>query len=183
MVSYLWDNLFRNSNKEQQIDNILKENFIFKTLTDRELSFVRKMVHYRTYRPGEPIFKQGELGVGMYILVKGHVNITVDDHGRGPNHEKNTTVARLGSGDFFGEIALVEQVSRRTATVIAADEVSVLGFFKPDLAEILERNPQTGIKILSQLCEVLGRRLKETAERFTEIKRELKELSNQNADV
>lgn len=183
MVSYLWENFFRNDDKSRQIDQILRDNFIFKDLTGIELAFVRKLVHYRTYRPGEPIFKQGELGVGMYIIVKGHINVSVDEVGRMAPPQKSSIVAKLSPGDFFGEIALVEQVSRRTATASAADDVVVLGFFKPDLSEILERNPRTGVKILSNLAEVLGRRLKETAERFTELKRELKELSNQNANV
>lgn len=183
MVSYLWENFFRNDERSRQIDQILRDNFIFQDLSASEMSFVRKLVHYRTYRPGEPVFKQGELGVGMYILVKGHINVTVDEIGRSSSAQKNSVVARLSPGDFFGEIALVEQVSRRSATALAADEVVVLGFFKPDLSEILERSPRTGIKILSKLSEVLGRRLKETAEKFTDLKRELKELSNQNANV
>ena len=184
MVSYLWENFFRGDEKERQIEQVLLSNFIFKDLSPKELSFVKQLVHLRHYRPGEPIFKQGELGVGMYIVVKGTVNISVDDLTRGTSVEaKANLVARLTAGDFFGEIALVENGSRRTATATAAEDLTVLGFFKPDLAEIAERSPRTGVKILAKLAEVLGRRLKETAERFTDLKRELKELSQQNADV
>ena len=183
MVSYLWENFFRGDERDRLTDQVLRNNFIFKDLSVREFNFVKKLVHYRIYRTGEPIFKQGELGVGMYIVVKGTIHISVEDL-TGPQAESRTTfVTRLSSGDFFGEIALIENGSRRTATAIAADEVAVLGFFKPDLAEILERSPAIGVKILSKLSEVLARRLKETAERFTELKRELKELTQQNANV
>ena len=52
-----------------------------------------------------------------------------------------------------------------------ATERSVLvGFFKPDLEDILERNPAMGVKILFQLSTVLGRRLLETTERITQLK-------------
>src|SRR5690606_30815615 len=91
-------------------------------------------------------------------------------------NDRHVLVTRLSRGDFFGEISLVEQAGRRTATASAADDVILLGFFKPDLAEIVERNPRMGVKLLTRLGEILGRRLKETADRFTEVKRELKEL-------
>ncbi len=181
MVNYLWENIFRRGPKESDLEMILSENYLFRVLSKAELAFVKSLVHLRLYRPGEPIFRQGELGVGMYIIVKGHVNITVEDLRVVDESQQNVFVTRLGRGDFFGEIALVEQTGRRTASASAADEVSLLGFFKPDLAEIVERNPRTGVKILTRLGEVLGRRLKETAERFTEVKRELKEMSQ--ADV
>jgi hypothetical protein len=53
-----------------------------------------------------------------------------------------------------------------------------LEFLKSDLSEVIERHPRTAVKILGRLSEVLGRRLKETADRFTDMKRELKALSN-----
>lgn len=183
MVSYLWENFFRGDERERLIEEVLRNNYIFKDLTSREFGFVKKLIHYRTYRTGEPIFKQGELGVGMYIVVKGMVHISVEDLTTETAEPKITFVTRLGGGDFFGEIALIENGSRRTATATAAEDVAVLGFFKPDLAEILDRNPRIGVKILSKLSEVLARRLKETAERFTELKRELKEMTQQNASV
>ena len=46
----------------------------------------------------------------------------------------------------------------------------LIGFFKPDLEDILERNPAMGVKILFQLSSVLGRRLLETTERITLLK-------------
>ncbi|OFZ19366.1 MAG: hypothetical protein A2Z20_01910 [Bdellovibrionales bacterium RBG_16_40_8] len=178
MVNYLWDNLFKRNSRDAEIETVIGENYIFKSLTKVELSFVKNLVHYRVYKPDERIFTQGELGVGMYIVVSGTVNITVEDHHTLDESQRDIFVTRLTRGDFFGEISLVEQTGRRTATAVAADEVILLGFFKPDLAEAIERNPRIGVKILMRLGEVLGRRLKETAERFTEVKRELKELAN-----
>jgi CRP-like cAMP-binding protein len=182
MVNYLWDNLFKRSQKDEQIQAILADNYIFSTLSKPELHFVKRLVHYRSYRPGETIFRQGEMGVGMYIIAKGTANITVEDLQKTDGDAREVFVTRLARGDFFGEIALVEQAGRRTATATAADDVTLLGFFKPDLAEIIERSPRTGIKIVAKLAEVLGRRLQETADRFTELKRELREMSRTNAN-
>lgn len=177
-MDYLWQNFFRRDQHQQEVDQLLKENYIFKVLTPSELRFVKSLIHYRQYQPGEAIFKQGEFGVAMYIVMKGHVNVTIQEMA-----DENTTrqvfVTRLQRGDFFGELALVEQGGKRTATATAADDVALLEFLKSDLSEVVERNPRTAVKILSRLSEILGRRLKETADRFSEMKRELKALSEQ----
>lgn len=175
-MDYLWQNFFRRDQREQEIDQLLKENYIFKILAPAELKFVKSLIHNRQFQPGEPIFRQGEFGVAMYIVLKGHVNVTVDEMVDESN-SRQVFVTRLQRGDFFGELALVEQGGKRTATAIAADEVVLLEFLKSDLSEVVERNPRTAVKILARLSEVLGRRLKETADRFTEMKRELKALS------
>ncbi len=176
MVNYLWDNLFRRASRDQEIEKILGENYIFKSLAKSDLFLLKDLVHVRTYKPSETVFSQGELGVGMYIVITGTVDISIEDLSTVDQVRRDVFVTRLSRGDFFGEISLVESAGRRTATATAADEVTLIGFFKPDLAEIVERNPRMAVKILSQLSEVLGRRLKETADRFGEVKRELKEM-------
>lgn len=180
MVSYLWDNFFRSNSHAQELIRVLSENYIFKILSKAELHLLKDLVHVRNYKPGETIFTQGELGLGMYIVMKGTVNISVEDLHVLDESKRNVFITRLSSGDFFGEISLVESAGRRTATATAADDVQLLGFFKPDLAEVVERNPRMSVKILTRLSEVLGRRLKETAERFTEVKRQIKELSQKD---
>ena len=180
MVNYLWDNLFRRASRDEEITAVLSESFLFKTLSTAEINFLRGLVHKRAYRPGEKIFSQGELGIGMYLVVSGTVHITVEESDLRGEAPTNMLITRLGKNDFFGELSLVEQAGRRTATATAADNVVLLGFFKPDLAEVIERNPRTAVKILTRLGEVLGRRLKETADSFTEVKRELKSLGALN---
>ena len=54
----------------------------------------------------------------------------------------------------------------------------MIGFFRPDLEEIIERNPSTGVKISYRLSQVLGRRLQGTSEKVTELKRELKKITD-----
>ena len=176
MVSFLWDNLFKRDEKERDLISILKGNFLFESLAIQELKLVRDIVHIREYRPGELVFKQGEVGVGMYIIARGHVDISVED--RDPEKEgmRSIFVTRLERGDFFGEIALVEDNGRRTATATANDDVMLIGFFKPDLSEIISRSPATGSKVLMKLAQVLGKRLKETASKVSELKSEIRKL-------
>lgn len=175
-MNFLWDNIFRHTKREDDIRATLRENLLFQDLTDRELGFLEDIVHIRKYHAGETVFRQSEVGVGMYIIVKGRVEIFVSDAGSSTEEGRDIFITQLLPGDFFGELSLVEENGRRTASAIAREETTLIGFFKPDLMEILARSPQTGIKIVSRLAEVLGRRLKETTEKVSELRRALKEL-------
>lgn len=176
MLNYMWDNLFRKDDEPQAVFEALKHTFIFQLLSKKELRFVQETVHVRSFKAGETIFRQGEIGVGMYILLKGSLDIFVDQSFDEDEPTSRQLVTRLQAGDFLGELSLVENNSRRTATAVAAEESVLIGFFKPDLFEILERQPATGVKILLRLAEVLGRRLKETTLKVSELKDELRHL-------
>ena len=177
MVNFLWENLFKKEKMEVERLRILSNTFIFEDLSPREIKFLRDVVHIRNYRPGESVFTQGELGVGMYIILKGHVDISVENSESSKDESSGIFVTRLGPGDFFGEISLVEDNGLRTASATASDTVSVIGFFKPDLNEVIARNPASGVKIMTRLAQVLGRRLQGTSDKVTDLKKELKKLA------
>jgi CRP/FNR family transcriptional regulator, cyclic AMP receptor protein len=162
MVNFVWENLFRQNNRSESIRSQLKRNVLFQDLNFRELSLLEKIINVRNYRPGENIFKQGEVGVGMYIIISGIVNLYTEEIDATTSAPVSTHVTQLETGDFFGELALAENEGRRSASATAHNECILIGFFKPDLLEIVERNPTAGVKILMRLSEVLGARLKKT---------------------
>jgi CRP-like cAMP-binding protein len=179
MVNFIWENIFKRADQEKNISAILSENLIFKDLTKRELKFVENIVHIRHYHAGENVFRQGEVGIGMYILVKGSVDILVFEAGAGQDLGKEVFLTRLGVGDFFGELSLVEDNGPRSATARSYEDSILIGFFRPDLLEILDRSPSTGVKILFRLGEVLGRRLKETTDKISQLRKELRAMRHQ----
>jgi len=164
---YLWRDLFRRrKSNDDVIAQALKENVLFCTLAGTEIRYLGTLVYERIYQVEEPIFFEGDRGSGMYIIVQGRVAIkTHADDGE-------VLVTTLGKGSFFGELSLVEPENVRTASAYALERTVVVGFFKPDLSEILERKPGMGVKILFQLASVLGRRLLETTRKITELKKE-----------
>ncbi|MBT4760126.1 MAG: cyclic nucleotide-binding domain-containing protein [Bdellovibrionaceae bacterium] len=177
MVNYLWDNIFNPDAKEKQHVKKLRDCFLFSSLTTKEILFLKDIVHIRKFNIAENIFKQGEMGVALYILAKGNVDIFVEDIDLITKESKEIFVTRLKQGDFFGEIALAEKDNVRTATAKASTEVQLIGLSKPDLLEITERSPSMGVKILLQLGEVLGKRLKQTGYKIEELRKEMKTLS------
>lgn len=182
MTSPLWDNIFR-KDKRDPIMVALRENVLFQDLSNKELRFVKSISHIRDYLPGEKVFSQGEVGVGMYIIVRGCVNIQIEDYLR-PNEgdQRSIPVTRLSRGDFFGELSLVEDNGRRNASAVTHEDTQLIGFFKPDLLEIMNRNPHTGSKIVFRLAEVIGSRLTITTENVAQLRRELQKINSGNTD-
>jgi CRP/FNR family cyclic AMP-dependent transcriptional regulator len=176
MVNFIWENLFRPEEKEKSLRALLNENYLFQDLGSKDLRFVMDIVHVRNYHATEIIFRQGEVGVGMYIVMKGSVDIIIDENAHGEINESYIT--QLNAGDFFGELALLEDNGKRTATARAREESVLVGFFKPDLMEVMERNPPLGVKLTFRLGEILGRRLKETTNKVTQLKNELRKYEN-----
>lgn len=161
---FLWTDLFKKeASGQKNVIHHLKENVLFCTLYPKELKYLAGMIYERVYQPGEPVFHQNDRGLGMYFLVKGQVAIKTRTSG------DETLVTTLTDGSIFGEISLVEPESIRTASAICVERSIVIGFFKPDLIEILERKPSMGVRILFQLSMVLGRRLQESTEKIAQL--------------
>jgi CRP/FNR family cyclic AMP-dependent transcriptional regulator len=164
---FLWADLFHRKRRNADLQKALRENILFSTLTKRQLNYASHFVYERVFEPGERIYRNAERGVGMYLIASGRVAIKTD-HG-----EEEIFVTELGEGSFLGELALVDPNHLRTAHAVAIERCVLIGFFKHDLEEMMERNPAIGVKIFQQLSKVLGRRLLETTDLITQLKGKL----------
>jgi CRP-like cAMP-binding protein len=152
-----WKNIFANWGKEEsETVTIIKKIPIFANLNHSELEEVSKLLHDRIYKPDEYIFKRHAPGEGMFIIHSGIVNIIV-----GEASGNSQVLAELSNGDFFGEMALMED-EVRSAAALAKDHSRLLGFFRPDLEALIEINPLLGNKILQNLSKVVCTRLRKT---------------------
>lgn len=165
MGNPIWEVVqFRKKRTDEDIFKILKNVPTFSELNSKELSEVEKIIHRREYKKGEPIFRMGDPGLGMYIIITGSVNIIEEREG-----ENATTLAVLKDGAFFGDLALLDE-SPRSASAIAGENSEILGFFRPDFLDLLYRKPRLGIKILFSLSKVIGERLRRTNEQLSALK-------------
>ncbi len=171
--STIWKNIFaQRGPREGSTEELLSKVPAFADLSLRELREVAQIVHKREYRSGEPVFYQGDPGLGMYIIQEGKVSITIADP---DGAEKELAV--LSAGDFFGEIALLDE-SPRSASAICLTDCLLIGFFRPDLFEIIEKNSRLGIKIVLKLAEIVAQRLRATDQEISKLKSELDALSS-----
>ena len=175
-IDPLWSNLFRRDSKEKdELFNILKEVPIFQDLNRRELKKVDEILHRRTYATDESIVKEGELGVGMYIIVSGQVEILqLGDDGN------KMRLASFSSGDFFGEQALLDE-SPRTASALALVPCEAVGFFRPDLLELIESDPRLGLKIVMRLSQMISVRLRHTNRMLKEARDNAKAIEQESS--
>jgi CRP-like cAMP-binding protein len=122
----------------------------FQDLTPEDLQRLARIGEKRTYKPGEEIVRKDEEGVALYVILSGSATITAG----GKTH-------RLGSGEFFGEMALLEG-TRRTATVTAAEPVEAMVIEATYFRPFLIKNASVTVTIL----EGVTRRLREVQDRI-----------------
>jgi CRP/FNR family cyclic AMP-dependent transcriptional regulator len=159
----IWGSIFRLSRKKESLADILHNIPLFSDLTPRELKILEGVVHRRTYQPGETVFVETEPGAGMYVIQTGHVSIVLHHRDENP-----VLLAELEPGEFFGEMALLGDTTR-SATAIARDRSELIGFFHPDLLEIISLHPQIGAKIAFGLSKTLAERLRYTNAQVREV--------------
>jgi CRP-like cAMP-binding protein len=101
-----------------------------------------------TYAAGDVIFTQGELGTEMYIILEGEVEII--KHIAGESH----SLSHLEKGDFFGEMAVLENVAR-SADAIAKTDCRVLIINGSRFDEMLRKNPEVAVRIIRKYSQRL----------------------------
>ena len=159
----IWGNIFRLGTHKESVAETLQNIPLFHDLTPKELRILDRVVHVRTYEAGEPVFVETEPGAGMYVIRKGQVDIVLQY-----KSENRLILAELEPGDFFGEMALLGDTSR-SATAVARSRSELIGFFHPDLVEIINLHPSMGTKISLGLAKTLAERLRFTNAQLRDI--------------
>jgi CRP/FNR family cyclic AMP-dependent transcriptional regulator len=165
MSSSYWNNIFEKNGKHQiNLDYVLKKVPFFSQLKKSELLEFKRILHHRYFKKGEIIFYEGEPGAGMYVIENGKIGIykNFDDNSK-------EELAILQSGEFFGEMALLDE-SARSASAVALENTSVLGLFRHDLFNLINRKPKLGNKILLKLAQMLAERLRLSNDELQEVK-------------
>jgi signal transduction histidine kinase len=123
----------------------LEQNKLFNRLAADELQLLRGEVPEKQFRPGQEIFKEGDRGDGIYVVKEGLVQISGLV---GPNVRHN--FSQVGPGDFFGEMAVLED-KPRSASAVAVGE-TVLYFIPRELMlKLVERSPQLSLNLLREI--------------------------------
>ena len=146
-----WDNVFaRPKPASQALEQILARIPIFSLLSRRELRKLVKIVHIRRFLAGETVVQRGLVQSGFYLIRSGSVYIL---H---PRPDQRREVGQiLEPGQLLGDYGLLDSTPR-TTTAVAAAPSELIGFFKPDLMNILVPNPIMGCKILLRLAEEMA---------------------------
>ena len=138
--------------KKSEAIQLLRGVPLFSGCSDRELSSIFQMVKEVKFPAGREIFKEGDKGAGLHVVMEGETKVLVG----------GKTKRRLGPGAFFGEIALLDG-EPRSATVVAETDVVTLGLPTWAFKSTLKAHPALALKML----EEVGRRLRSTEKSLT----------------
>lgn len=97
------------------------------------------------FTAGKVIFAEGDLGLTMYVIENGEVEITKRIGGR------DQVLALLGKGDFFGEMCMLEDESPRSASAIARTDVDAVAIDQAAFTFMLRHNPEIAIRMMRKL--------------------------------
>jgi CRP-like cAMP-binding protein len=123
----------------------LKDVPLLSCLSQRELKRLAKNVREQTFSPGTTVVREGKMsGVGFYIVSDGEASVSIGGE----------EVARLGPGDYFGELGLIGR-RERAATVTAVTPLTCQMMATWDLEELVMSNPGTAWKLVRHLVDML----------------------------
>jgi CRP/FNR family transcriptional regulator, cyclic AMP receptor protein len=137
------------------IIEILKKLPLFNELDFSAIQELTHLAEERLFHRGETIFEESTTGDSIMVIVSGEVRITQRARISG---EETLTVLR--KGDFFGEMALLDELPR-SATAIAHSDTFMLEINRGKFLRFIEKDTVSGVKILLTLAKILSSRLRE----------------------
>lgn len=144
-------NFFNNSQPKHFRE--LRKMSLFVDLTGREMKIVDGFIHERHYLKDEVIFDEGDEGQAIYVILAGKVAIC--HHG-----QADQPIALLEGGNFFGELALLDDAPR-SAQARAVENCTVFVLFRGDFLSLMHAHALIASKIALQLARHLGARLRQ----------------------
>ncbi len=122
--------------------NLLKRVPIFSDLDGKELERIASSMKQRTFNAGDTVTAEGKTGVGFFVIEEGEATVTVGGDER----------RRLGPGDYFGEVALLNE-SARTATITADTELRCYGLTSWEFRPLVETHGSIAWKLLQAMSK------------------------------
>lgn len=132
----------------KRVEKFLRHVSIFEPLDGKDIQLLAFSGRIWNFGKGEHIVKQGDVGDSLFLILQGDASV----HVRMPDNGREIIVAKLKSGDFFGEKSLLTG-EPRSASVVADSDIELVEIKKTDVLPVLENSPE--------IMEELSRRLAE----------------------
>jgi CRP-like cAMP-binding protein len=136
---------------QQLVISSLRNSCLFERADERALEDIARQLHRRRFKRHETIFHQGDPGDALHIVSSGAIKIVL------PSLEGDEAIiATLRSGDFFGELALLDGAPR-SATAVALETTETWTLPRAALLDLLDRDKALRESLLSGLARELRR--------------------------
>ena len=134
---------------------LLEQIPLFEGLSRNDLQRIARSFKERRFSAGGTVAAEGAGGVGFFVIGEGTASVDVHGDQRG----------QLGPGDYFGEIALIDEKARRTATITATSDLTCYGLTAWEFRPLVESNAEIAWKLL----QVMAKRLRESEQQQVSI--------------
>jgi CRP-like cAMP-binding protein len=125
---------------------------LLRDLPDRDVQPVVDAARRRTFGKGEVVFHQGDFGDTLHLITNGRFAVRVTTAGG-----EAATLAVLGPGDVFGELALIRPDAVRIATVVALEPAQTLSLAREDFFLLRKEHPEVNEVLLTIVAEKVKR--------------------------
>ena len=142
------------------VREVLRRVALFQDLTLPELDLIVALGHVVDYPKDMVLFKEGDKGEALYVVIEGAIRIVKGSPGAGEG-----IIAFFEHGGCFGEMALVDEFPR-SATAIAHEDCVILFLERDHILDLFQENPLVARKILWAFCRSLSLRLREASDRI-----------------
>jgi len=133
------------------LEQALRRIPLFSHLSEPEATSIGKLIRQKTYPKGSVIVFEDDPGDALYMVNSGQVKVVlIGEEGR------EVILSVLGEGDFFGEMALIDD-QPRSAHVIAMEDSNLMVLYREDFHRCLEQNPRVALGLLRALSRRLRR--------------------------
>ncbi len=143
---------------------LLKKVYLFNDLTQQELEKILAIAYDKDFAKEQPVFQEGEIGDAFYIVTDGQVRISTMVPGVG---EEALKVLR--PGDYFGEMALIDDFPRSAAAIAHEGDIKLLAVYKRDFRKLLADDKDLAYKLMSVFIKTLSARLRDTNDKLKSI--------------
>ncbi len=117
---------------------------LFSLLNEKDLEAIAEKGREVAFKQGHTILKEGEPGVGFFLILDGQVQV----------RRKAKVLASLGSGQFFGETSVIDDLPR-TADVVAVKNTTCFGLTMWDFGALVNTRPGIAVPIMKELVRRL----------------------------
>lgn len=142
----------------REIQEALEKSELFKELEESELQRISALCRIELYRPGQYLFRQGDVGDRICVIAEGQVALerTVDLG----NRKGNVVIGILGRGRFLGcWSTLLDAPHHFLSSASCIKPAKVICLKGCDLRAMMVSNPLLGFRILERLCLLLRERM------------------------
>ena len=139
---------------------------LFGGLSDDELNQIAEICTKKTYKPGEYIAKQGEIGDELYVITQGFAEVVLGAQ----TASQTRIVISLGSGQIIGEMALLDQGPRSASIRASGDPTIAQVINRVDFETLCQKNTNIGYVVMRNLAADLSfkLRVRNLSERWVE---------------